>query len=142
MGKTIEEVPEDVLLKKLLQAFEESRTKLNLTSEEEYSFSDFCSSFDESEKLTKKLFDLIVRESYGRHKQSIDGTGRNPQTSTILFTSSPLTAMLHLVSQASNQGQLTIPRRRVSEQQPGNVLAQLVNSLRDPRDEMDEEDIF
>lgn len=62
-----------------------------------------------------------------------------------MFTSSPLTAMLHLVSQATNQGNNQRRRTDGQEQRQGSLLlSQIVSSLRDrdPQDTDEEENIF
>eukprot|EP01080_Neovahlkampfia_damariscottae_P009237 gene9237-1323_t len=144
MGKCNQEDPDTIVLKKMKKLFNESREKLHLDNQEEeiFDFDEFAEYLDSNEKLVKKLFDLIVKETYSTYrKTNPNSDNREVPSSTILFTSSPLTAMLHLVSQSQNQNST----RRNNQERTSSMLSSLVTSLQDTRRDLepdDDEEIF
>jgi hypothetical protein len=84
---------------------------------------------------------FTLKETYSTYrKSSPNSESRDIPSSTILFTSSPLTAMLHLVSQSQNQN-----RNRNNQERTSSVLSSLVSSLQETRRDIEpdeDEEIF
>jgi len=105
MGKWSEYNCEKELMQKMRKLFDEVKEKIHKEHPEaQVSFEEFVLCFDEKDKMMKKLFECMVKETLSNigssssssphHSEPSLLSSNHPRTATLLLTTAPLSSML------------------------------------------------